>query len=403
MPSGPLPPPRHAFLLSWPLANLGGVNNVLRNLIREFGNGEPAPALIELTYNINWLEKVESPIPYCRLKAINPYSHQHPWRGLIAFAFKLPAWIWRVASFCREWNIQILNPHFVGLEHFSFVLMRRLGIFQGRVILSFHGSDIRDMLQSSGLERWLYRMMLRGADALVPCSVGLKEEILMLVPECAERTLPIQNGIDQEYFIASADPHFELPQGASNRKVILNIGAFEYKKGHDTLLRAFRQVKLNHPDTILIIAGQHATLLEQTKQLAQELGILDDITFLVDIPHQQVAAVLLRADLFVLSSRWEKGICGEGLAMALLEAAAFSKPVVSTLSCGVSELISDGETGLLVAPEQPDALAAAIGKMLTQPADAARMATALNLRVKQDFTWRQAYKRYLEIDRANTI
>ena len=83
--------------------------------------------------------------------------------------------------------------------------------------------------------------------------------------------------------------------------------------------------------------------------------------------------------------------------MALLEAAAAQKPVISTLSCGVEELIENGETGTVVAPEYPDELAAALVAMLDNPDEAERHARNLHNKVLQHFTWKRAYRQYLDL------
>ena len=305
--------------------------------------------------------------------------------------------LFRLRAFCRNRRVEVLNPHFIGLEHFCLVLLRRTGLFHGRVLLSFHGSDIRNMIQSRGMERWFFRLTLRGADALVPCSEGLAAEIEMFVPECVRQITPVQNGIDSNLFLRSSETGFELPPPLANRPRILNIAAFEYKKGHNVLLNAFHILKESHPRPLLIVAGQVRSLFESTQHLVRDLGLQDDVLLYRDLPHEQAAALLRLCDIFVLSSRWEKGRYGEGLAMVLLEAGAAQKPVVSTLSCGVEEIIRDGETGWVVPPENPAALAQALGEALDNPEEAARRARNLHELVRRDFTWKRAHARYLAL------
>ncbi len=160
---------------------------------------------------------------------------------------------------------------------------------------------------------------------------------------------------------------FELPPPFSNRIRIVSIGAFEYKKGHSILLKAFSLLRHLDPAPALIIAGQTRNLFAETELLVHELALQDDVLLYRDLPHNQAASLLRSCDVFVLSSRWEMGRYGEGFAMVLLEAAAAQKPVVSTLSCGVAELIQDGETGWVVPPEDPAALAKAIQEALENP------------------------------------
>jgi glycosyltransferase involved in cell wall biosynthesis len=388
---------RQAFILGWPLAQLGGVTEVVRCLVREFQqSGSLAPLVLEAT-NAPLSEGLLPEVPVLRLLLPTPCNPQHPFRSLLAFLFRLPSLFLHLQRLCREHQITVLNPHFVGLEHLGLMLFRRSGLFQGKLVLSFHGSDIRSMLQTKGWRRFLARTLLRGADVLVPCSIALGEEILLLVPERACALVPIQNGIDSESFAKSAAIGIELPDSFGRRRKLLNIGAFEYKKGHDVLLRAFAQVLRECDDVCLIIAGQTSEALVSTQRLIDELKIGDHVLLMRDMPHAKVAALLRASDIFVFSSRWEKGICGEGFAMALLEAAALSKPVVSTCSCGVAELLTNGQTGLIVPTERPDLLAEAVEKLLIDPVDAARQAANLHELVKREFTWTVAHAGYLRV------
>jgi glycosyltransferase involved in cell wall biosynthesis len=387
---------RHVFVLPWPLEELGGVNAVVQNLVREFAESGPlSPLVIERA--VGGAPSTCEYAEVLRMILPSPYDPHHPFRALVSFCIRAPWLLLKLSAFCRERRIEVLNPHFVGLEHFCLVLLKRLGLFRGRVLLSFHGSDIRFMMQSGGIERWFSRLTLRWADYLIPCSEGLGAEIMMFAPESAKRVVPIQNGIDVDLFLSSSEASFELPPPFGNRIRIVSIGAFEYKKGHSILLKAFSLLRHRNPLPALIIAGQTRSLFEETQLLVHELALQDDILLYRDLPHSQAASLLRSCDVFALSSRWEMGRYGEGFAMVLLEAAAAQKPVVSTLSCGVAEFIKDGETGWVVPPEDPAALAKAIQEALENPEEADRRAHNLNALVRRDFTWKRAHERYLEL------
>jgi glycosyltransferase involved in cell wall biosynthesis len=397
------PGDRYAFLLAWPFEQLGGVNGVLKNLLREFqAAGDFVPLAIEVSAQQDGeVAGSKSPWTTIQLRQISSWNPERPWRSLLGFCVKAPSLLWRLRTLCRKYSIRVLNPHFIGLEYLPLLFLRKLGLFRGKLILSFHGADIREMMQSHGLETFLSKMLLRGADVLVPCSDGLREELLMFVPDCAARTVVVHNGIDAPAFAALATEPFVLPEAFRQRKIILNIGAFEYKKAHDILLRAFAIVKQSHPEAALVIAGQRSSAA--VAQLGVELGIQDDLLLFESIPHAQIVALLKRSDMFVLSSRWQKGICGEGFAMALLEAAAVEKPVISTLSCGTTELIRDGENGRLVPTDDPEALAHAMVDFLNNPEDAARMARVLHEDVDRRFTWKDAYNKYVRLAQSDTL
>ncbi len=385
-------------MLGWQLSHLGGVSEVVRNLVREFQqSGELAPLVIEVT-DADIPLTVVPDIPVLRMPFRAPYNAKAPLKSFVAFCLRLPALLIRLRSICRRYGIETINPHFIGMEIFGLVLFRRSGLFKGKLILSFHGADLRTMIQSKGWPRMLSRLMLRGADVLVPCSRGLGEEILLLAPECADRITPILNGINIDQIVEETSD-VTLPERFLGGKRLLSVGAFEYKKAHDILLSAFAKVREAGEDACLIIAGQTNVELEPTKRLIEELGLSKHVLLFRDVPHGTVLGLLRWCDIFVLSSRWEKGVCGEGFAMALLEAGATGKPIVSTESCGVTELVTSGDNGLVVPTDRPDLLAQAILAFLADPEDAARQAARLQEGVRCHFSWAIAHARYLEVAR----
>jgi glycosyltransferase involved in cell wall biosynthesis len=155
------------------------------------------------------------------------------------------------------------------------------------------------------------------------------------------------------------------------------ISRLSPEKGVDVLLRAMQQVvQVVSPLTVLIIGdGPQAAELHQ---LANQLGLNETVLFLgarSDIP------VLNRLfDLFVLSSR------EEACPMALLEAMAAGRAVVATHVGGTPEVVTHDVEGLLVPPDDPEALARALLMLLKDPARRTAMGTAAHQRVATQFT-----------------
>jgi glycosyltransferase involved in cell wall biosynthesis len=165
-----------------------------------------------------------------------------------------------------------------------------------------------------------------------------------------------------------------------------------WKKDYPTLLRAFA---LLAPPSTLLIAGagpQESELMT----LAAELGIGARMRFLGRV--DDMPALMNAADAFALSS------VVEGLPVALLEAAASGLPAVAADAGGVREVLRDGETGFLVLPSDPVALAAAMERLASLPAEAReRMSHAARARAVEQFDlrvvisqWETAYRDLLE-------
>jgi glycosyltransferase involved in cell wall biosynthesis len=142
----------------------------------------------------------------------------------------------------------------------------------------------------------------------------------------------------------------------SDARVLLAVCRLEPQKGLDIAVRALPEIRARHPNAELVVLGEGAQRSE-LEQLASELQV--PVHLLGRVPN--VAAWLSRADLLVHPARWE------GFGLALLEAMLASKPVVATNVSSIPEIVSDGETGLLVAPDDPAALAAAVTRLLDDP------------------------------------
>jgi glycosyltransferase involved in cell wall biosynthesis len=155
--------------------------------------------------------------------------------------------------------------------------------------------------------------------------------------------------------------------------VVLTPARLHPQKGHTYLLQAAAQV----PDATLVFAGD-GPLRAALEAEARELGVAGRCVFLGQ--RADVPALLAAADLFVLPSLFE------GLPVSVLEAMAAERPVVATAIGGTDEAITPEETGLLVPPRDPAALASAIRRLQADPAFARRLAVAARARVEREFS-----------------
>jgi glycosyltransferase involved in cell wall biosynthesis len=225
-------------------------------------------------------------------------------------------------------------------------------------------------LRGNSLSRWKYRQV----DMFICVSEAIRD---MLVADGVpvDRTVIVNEGIDLER-VAAAPParlHEELwlPHHAP---VVGNVAALVPHKGQRHLVEAAALVVRQVPDARFVIAGEgelRAALERQIKDHHLEkhvmlLGFRPDVLSL----HKAF-------DLFVMSS------VTEGLGTSLLDAMACEKPIVATNAGGIPEVVLEGTTGLLVPPRDHAAMAAAIVRLLKDPALRDRMGAA-GLRVVRE-------------------
>ena len=193
-----------------------------------------------------------------------------------------------------------------------------------------------------------------------------------------QRIFVVHSGIDPERFTAVGMEHL-IPEFnlKSNEPVVVNVAHLAGHKGQQYLVRAIPLVLTKIPAARFFVVGE-GELMNELQALAASLGLNKRLIFTGF--REDVGAFYHVADLFVMSS------AQEGLGTAVIDALALGKPVVATNSGGIPEVILDGETGRLVAPGDPAALAEGIVELLTNPERAKRMARRGQEMVRQKFS-----------------
>ncbi len=156
--------------------------------------------------------------------------------------------------------------------------------------------------------------------------------------------------------------------GLSGGPVVGSVGRLSRVKGYHDLVAAFPAVLSRHPQAHLLIVGDGGER-EELESLAARCGISENTVFTGF--QSDVAPYFSLLDIFVLPSTWQ-----EPFGLVLIEAMAAYLPVVATSVGGVPEIVLDGETGLLVKPNRPDELAAAVNTLLDDSHRAAYMGRA---------------------------
>jgi glycosyltransferase involved in cell wall biosynthesis len=170
----------------------------------------------------------------------------------------------------------------------------------------------------------------------------------------------------------------------NGRPVVLTVGRLVEKKDHATLLRAAALMRDRGTPFVLRIAGDGLEW-PRLQRLVHELSLSDRVVFLGPLTQEEVLDEYAAADVFALPCRKLPNGDRDGLPNVVLEAMAYGLPVVATTLAGVREAVIDGECGLLVDPGNAQDLAAALERVLVDPALRARLGDRGNARVRERF------------------
>jgi glycosyltransferase involved in cell wall biosynthesis len=177
-------------------------------------------------------------------------------------------------------------------------------------------------------------------------------------------------------------------------ELVLFAGLIEPYKGLADLIEAFAQVAARRPQTRLVVAGKPNEPFEPHQHRLQALGLLERTTLdLRFLPEPTLAAYLCAADVMVLPYR---AVTSSAM---LLSARRYGCPIVATDVGDLGEIVRDGESGLLVPPESPEQLGAAIERLLAAPDLAARLGQAGQAAALGPEGWPEAARRTLALYR----
>lgn len=387
-------PPRksYLFLLPWSLAAVGGVNQVVENLMRQVKqDGRYKPMLMVNSWgDTKMREQNIKGYDHHFFRLRNPWDHFKPFHNFIAFCGCLGWNWWQFLRFIRSNKIAIINVHYCSLYVLNISFLKAVRLFSGRLILSFHGTDLLVALQTKGIERALWKIMLGSADSIVTCSEFLKKDLILFDDSCEKKIDVIHNGIDVSFLEEKRDKNYRLDPSLKEHKFILNIGTFEYIKGQDILLKAFKKITGDFPDLHLVLIGRPGKALKHLKLLISSLGLAHRVWIYEDLSHDKISAFFEKAMVFTLPSRYES------FGIVILEAGIFSVPVVASNVGGIREILNHAQTGRMCEPENIEGLACELAYLLKRPEERIRLGENLRKHVLKNYSWAGAYRKYLD-------
>jgi glycosyltransferase involved in cell wall biosynthesis len=240
------------------------------------------------------------------------------------------------------------------------------------------------------LPDWELEANLAAARWAVTCTRNGHERLSRLAASGRPVRL-LYHGIDLDRFPPnSGAPSFRTGHELADPVRLLTVGRAVEKKGLDLLLDALSRLPPEQAWTLTHIGG--GVLLKRLKAKASALGLADRIVWAGPQDQATVLAAYRAADLLVLPSRVAANGDRDGLPNVLVEAQSQGLACLSTTVGGIPELIRDGETGCLVPPNDVDALAVALGRLIGDPALRQKLGAAGERRVRAEFDARGGFE-----------
>ena len=287
--------------------------------------------------------------------------------------------VWAIKSILKRIKPDVLNAHYAS----GYGTLARLSGYHP-LVLSVWGSDVYDFPYESRIKMSIMQKNLDAADIICSTSEVMKKQTESLLAS-PKKIFVTPFGIDTTKFTPKKNFAEEV-------HVIGTVKTLAPKYGIDTLIKAFAIVanKLADKSLKLVIAGDGPQRAELVN-LAASLGIADKCEFLGRIPHNKVPEVLHSFDIYVALSE------SESFGVAILEASACGLPVVVSDAGGLSEVVENGQTGIIVPKHNPQSAAEAILCLINSQELLFRLGMNGTKRVMKYYTWPSCYQTMVDV------
>jgi glycosyltransferase involved in cell wall biosynthesis len=289
----------------------------------------------------------------------------------------------------RQRPFDLLHCHGIYPPTFLASLLRdEIGV---PMVVTSHGGDVYECnvrLQKSVIvERCVQG--LRSASALIAISRFTRDGFIRLCPEIAARIVDIPNGVHLASFTERVARPNSCPVTLEPKSYAIFLGRLKYRKGVDVLLQALARTPAKEQVQLVIVGdGEERAALEV---LASQLDLTERVRFIGTITGPTKTYLLQNARFGVVPSRqWE------AFGLVVLEGYASGLPMLATDMPGLADLVRPEKTGLLVPPQSPELLAAALHRLLTDDALIERMSVNARQAVSE-YDWRNIALRHVAL------
>jgi glycosyltransferase involved in cell wall biosynthesis len=274
-----------------------------------------------------------------------------------------------LGRFLRKENVRVVQTFFESADLWAGLVVKAFS--DAKLIWSRRDMGILRQRKHQVAYRWLAKL----PDLVFAVSEQVRRHCIEVDGISPDRVETIYNGLDiPEEFTPNA------PHDPASDFAVITVGNIRRVKGFDILVEAAAIVLKSVPNVHFSIAGGilEPLYFAQLEQAIERLSLSENVHFLGSLTD--LRPVLQKSDLFVLPSR------SEGFSNAILEAMAFSLPIVATRVGGNDEAVQDNVTGYIVPPEDAVALASAILRVITSSTNANETGVRGRMRVSEKFT-----------------
>lgn len=265
-----------------------------------------------------------------------------------------------------------------------------------RVVAHYH-NQYDNKWQADGSAA-LDARLAEASDALLACSASVAEHVADRLGLARARLQVLANGVDLDRYQpqpprdrAAARRSLGLADDDDDAPLLGVVGRLCTQKGQDTFIRAAARLHADWPQARFLVIGSADDEAEpqRLRALGASLGLGEPVLRFTG--HRgDMPAVYGALDLLVAPSRWE------GFGLMLVEAMACATPIVASRAGAIPEVVSEGETALLVPPDDVAALGAAMQTLLADPALRHRLGAAGPARAR-DFSWERSARQLEQI------
>jgi glycosyltransferase involved in cell wall biosynthesis len=348
----------------------------------------------------NWQSQNHGPVNVCKKRLRLPELPHRSLRGFIGGLLEFPQTLMELRRYCREESVDLIHLHTPRDYQLYFRFLRWFG--GPPMVLTFHGTDTLHYVGGTHPGIGLIHFIVRGMDALTAVSRHYSKQ-LEESPYGRKPVHYLPNGIDlppetpQTNRKREQNPEWDwLPE-----KFFIIVGWIEPPKGCEVAVRAWGEIIKKEPDCHLLFIGDQPFrkpgkaffpgFMEKIQQLVTQLDCQEQIHFVGTQPPPQVKELMERAYGLIFPSHQE------GLPYVLLEAGAAALPVVCNDIPAFSEIIQNGENGLLAADGDEESWSKAILTLITNPKQAQKMGQTLLQTIKNKYSAPIMAKNYLDL------